>query len=133
MVARQGIGTSEFAVLYHVSPIAIHWDILIRIERASDLMAWRCLIDPSAWFLTATEFSTEIVELPAHRLRYLDYTGTISDNRGWVTPIMRLDAEIIEHTGGTLALIAGKDDAMLHMAIQKLAGQRWTLRTIRLA
>ena len=69
----------RFTILTHDVPF-LHWDFLL--ERGDTLLAWR--------LLTELIFETEKLviqaeRLPDHRLKYLDYEGTISGNRGTVT------------------------------------------------
>ncbi len=67
----------RFVILIHDHPF-LHWDFLL--EDGDRCRTWRLLVDP--------EFST--CDFPAegisdHRLKYLDYEGPISGERGSVT------------------------------------------------
>ena len=127
MVERQGTDGSQFVVLYHASPIVIHWDILIRVKQAPELLAWRCLIDPSAWFLNASDFDTIVTQLPNHRLKYLDFTGSLSGARGWVTPVVCLGAEITCDDTTALKIYIGGHNPPLKIALRNIFAPRWSL------
>ncbi len=127
MVERQGTDGSKFVVLYHASPLVIHWDILIRVGHAPELLAWRCLIDPSAWFLNATDFNTVVTQLHNHRLKYLDFTGPISGGRGWVTPVIHLDAQVIWQSSTALEIRASGCNPPLKMALRNVSADKWSL------
>jgi len=65
----------RFVILTHDHPF-IHWDLML--EEGETLRTWRLLAEPA----TAEPIPAE--PLPAHRLRYLDYEGPVSGNRGSV-------------------------------------------------
>lgn len=132
MVERQGTDESQFVVLYHVSPMVIHWDILIRVGQAPELLAWRCLIDPSTWFIVATEFDAVVIQLPNHRLKYLDFTGHLSGGRGWVTPVIHLDAQIVGHSATAMEIRVGGHTPPLKIALRTLCPHKWSLHATRL-
>lgn len=71
----------RFVVLHHVMPTDAgrpdHWDFML--EQDDSLATWALDSRPDL-----SEF-TRAVRLANHRLRYLDYEGPISGNRGHVT------------------------------------------------
>ena len=66
----------RFVVLAHDWPCP-HWDFLV--EAGPVLRAWRLLELPLAGAPVRAESNAD------HRLRYLDYEGPVSGNRGTVT------------------------------------------------
>ena len=64
----------RFVVLEHDHPV-LHWDLLL--EAGGVLQTWRLAQPP-----LASSSSIEALQLPDHRLMYLDYEGPISGNRG---------------------------------------------------
>ena len=65
----------RFVVLTHDHP-HWHWDFMLEV--AGTLRTWRLDLEPgSAADITA-------LELPDHRLHYLEYEGPVSGNRGQV-------------------------------------------------
>jgi len=74
-------GMPRFAILLHKTPPdyerPTHWDLLL--ERDGALNAWALAEEPRIGKTIAAE------RLPDHRLRYLDYEGPISGNRGSVS------------------------------------------------
>jgi hypothetical protein len=81
----------RFAVLHHDWPIA-HRDLFL--ERDGVLLAWR--IPPGQRF----DHPLPAVEIPPHRLQYLDYEGPVSGERGTVA----------RQEGGTLEWITVSED-----------------------
>jgi hypothetical protein len=132
MVERQGDGTDKLVILYHVSPVVIHWDILIHAADAPSLLAWRCLIDPASWFLASRQFSTTVIRLPDHRLRYLNYCGTISDNRGWVTPVFRYPGKMMHRSDMELELRVETGIVAWRLSLRQIKGNNWRLEATRL-
>ena len=132
MVERQGDGNDKLVILYHVSPVVIHWDILIHAADAPVLLAWRCLIDPAGWFLTSRQFATTIIRLPDHRLKYLNYSGAISDNRGWVTPVLRYPGKMTHRSDMELELRVETGIAPWRLSLQQIKGNNWRLEATRL-
>lgn len=90
----------RFVVLHHVMPHdhdrPSHWDLLL--EADSFLKAWSLASEPM--------FETTIpsVELPPHRILYLDYEGPIQGNRGVVTQWDKGVYEILQEADGLLVL-----------------------------
>ncbi|MCA9235471.1 MAG: hypothetical protein KDA44_08355 [Planctomycetales bacterium] len=83
----------RFVLLRHVvptgSPRGSHWDVML--EQGDALATWAIERLPLAWAdmlgetAAASDDSCEALELPAHRLAYLDYQGPVSGDRGEVT------------------------------------------------
>jgi hypothetical protein len=68
----------RFVVLFHEHPDGDHWDFMLETETA--LTTWAVPPQP----LPLQSFECQVKKLPDHRLRYLDYEGTISNHRGSV-------------------------------------------------
>ncbi|MGC8559591.1 MAG: hypothetical protein ACP5O1_02825 [Phycisphaerae bacterium] len=131
MVERQGDDADKLVILYHVSPVAIHWDILIHPAHAPQLLAWRCLIDPAGWFLTSRPFSATVIRLPDHRLKYLNYFGPISDNRGWVTPVLRRIGKIIHRSDTEMEMMVETEIMPWRLWLRQIEGKKWMLEAHR--
>jgi hypothetical protein len=71
----------RFVVLHHDFPVGharrAHWDLML--EWGQSLRTWAVASEPGA----ASEAEAEA--LPDHRLKYLDYEGPVSNDRGSVT------------------------------------------------
>lgn len=71
----------RFVVLEHCTPPGsargLHWDLMF--EDGPTLLTWGLDHPPAAQSQVTAE------RLPDHRLRYLDYEGPLSDDRGSVT------------------------------------------------
>lgn len=67
----------RFAILTHDHPF-LHWDLLL--EAGAACRTWRLLSPPDTPGPIAAE------PLPDHRRMYLDHSGSVSGNRGSVTP-----------------------------------------------
>lgn len=71
----------RFVVLEHSTPPdsarGLHWDLMF--EDGPALLTWALDRPPAAQSQVAAE------RLPDHRLRYLEYEGPLSDDRGSVT------------------------------------------------
>jgi hypothetical protein len=68
----------RFVVLFHDHPDGDHWDLMLETEIA--ITTWSVPPQP----LPLHSFECKIKKLPDHRRYYLDYEGTISNNRGSV-------------------------------------------------
>ncbi|MSU76525.1 MAG: hypothetical protein EXS16_00365 [Gemmataceae bacterium] len=66
----------RFVILEHDHPV-LHWDLML--EAGGVLRTWRLAEAP-----TAAACAIVAEPLPDHRLAYLDYEGSVSDNRGRV-------------------------------------------------
>jgi len=65
----------RFVILTHDWPF-LHWDLML--ESGGKLLTWRLLDEPQL------DARLRLEKLADHRLKYLDYTGTISGDRGTV-------------------------------------------------
>ncbi|MEM9657031.1 MAG: hypothetical protein AAF961_01600 [Planctomycetota bacterium] len=90
----------RFALLRHETPehsqIPSHWDLMI--ERDGTLATWRLCQLPYAWHNALAETSAQLgadanaastdpiaaIQLPEHRIAYLDYEGPLTQERGSV-------------------------------------------------
>jgi hypothetical protein len=79
----------RFVVLRHDHP-TLHWDFMLEVE--GRLRTWRLAEAPAA----GREISAE--PLADHRMRYLDYEGPVSGNRGEVRRWDRGEYALIEET-----------------------------------
>jgi hypothetical protein len=75
-VTATTLAWSRFVILEHDHPF-LHWDLML--EEGDSLRTWRLLEQPRPGVTIAA------TALGAHRLRYLDYEGPVSGNRGRVT------------------------------------------------
>lgn len=97
----------RFVVLTHNHP-AIHWDLMLEKEAA--LRTWKLFQAPDQFDSIAAQ------QLPDHRLLYLDYEGSVSNNRG----------EVSRWDWGEYAIIQ-EDDSQITF---QLSGQRLIGRAI---
>lgn len=132
MVERQGDWADKLVILHHVSPAVIHWDILIHPHGAPQLWAWRCLIDPASWFILSDMVCSTLIRLPDHRLKYLDYVGPVSGNRGWVRPVLRHKAAVKSHTDAEIHLATRAGDSTWVWTLKHIRGDRWNLEVGRI-
>lgn len=79
----------RFVLLEHDHP-QLHWDFMLEADAA--LLTWRLDRVPS----DAGDYA--VLRLPDHRLKYLDYEGPVSGNRGCVK---RVDAGIFAWLPGS--------------------------------
>jgi hypothetical protein len=77
----------RFVILFHEHPDGDHWDLMLETEIA--LTTWAVPPQP----LPLHSFECRVKKLPDHRRCYLDYEGTISDQRG---SVRRLDSGTYE-------------------------------------
>ena len=75
----------RFAVLKHVRETDIHWDLLLQLPDRPLLATWQIRLDPVRW--EHENGPIPALELPDHRLVYLDFQGDISGGRGHVSHI----------------------------------------------
>ena len=86
---------SRFVILTHDHPF-LHWDLMLEDDLI--LRTWRLLSSPDS----AHEIAAE--QLPNHRLFYLDYEGSVSNNRGNVKRFDAGEYEIVEESEQLLIL-----------------------------
>lgn len=99
----------QFVILTHDWPF-LHWDLLL--EQEDSLRSWRLLEEPGYGKRIPTE------PIPPHRLAWLDLTGPVSNNRGFVTQwdkgTYELAAESSDHL--TIRLFGKKLVAQGHLS-----------------
>ena len=104
----------RFVVLHHLAPPTDprepHWDLML--EQDDKLETWALPAPPTA------ELTQPVQRLADHRIRYLDYEGPVSGNRGTV---QRWD-------WGTYLLI----DSSPGLRDVQLSGQRQTVHLVLL-
>lgn len=76
-----GNTSRRFAILVHDHPF-VHWDLLIEEEQSA--RTWRLHESPDRWLLATEPVVISAEEIAQHRLRYLDYEGPVSRERGTV-------------------------------------------------
>lgn len=87
---HNGDAMPRFVVLRHECPPEFekpsHWDFML--EFGAVLRTWEIMQLPKAWAPAlgerSKESSVQLVELPDHRLAYLEFEGPLSGNRGRV-------------------------------------------------
>jgi len=72
----------KFAVLHHTGIEAPHFDFLVETDAKSDLSTWRL----DAWPIPV-DSPIQAKRLRDHRRLYLDYTGPIPGQRGYVARV----------------------------------------------
>jgi hypothetical protein len=110
----------RFVILEHDHP-ELHWDLLL--EDGSALKAWRLARPPEN-----KGAMIDALQLPDHRLHYLDYEGPISGNRG---AVKRWDAGTYEFRADESgqALHLQFDGTRLHgPAVLERVGTTWVFR-----
>ncbi len=77
----------------------VHWDFLVEVPGHERLATWRLTRNP------ATDASPiPAARLADHRRIYLEYEGTLSDNRGAVRQVDRGDAAIRAASGAEFTI-----------------------------
>jgi hypothetical protein len=71
----------RFVVLRHDGVPEPHFDLMIEAPGRSYLFTWRCPHDPLERYVTVCH------RIHNHRIRYLDYEGPLSGNRGSVVRV----------------------------------------------
>jgi|GEM_PF-2716883 len=132
MVEQQGSDGSQLVILYHASSACIHWDILIRVRQAPELLAWRCLIDPAAWFLKSHKLDLAVIQLAAHRLKYLNFTGLVSGDRGWVRPVLTAFAHTNYCTEREVEIVTSVCHPRLRIMLEKSTSTLWLMRAAQM-
>jgi hypothetical protein len=103
----------RFVILRHTLPAgslrSSHFDLML--EDDGSLLTWALGELPSAEWQLAEQ-------LPLHRLSYLDYEGTVSNNRGEVTQIVRGDFGWIQRTPDRLEVSLASSDFKGRLTIE---------------
>ncbi len=113
----------RYVILWHQLPAASprdsHWDLML--EHQDELLTWALPTQPRVGSTCVAQ------RLPNHRLRYLDYEGSVSHDRGnvqrwdqgqFIWQVQREDRFCFELAGRQ---IAGQ------CRLEPLDGQRWLL------
>ena len=88
--------TNRFVILHHLIASGEHWDLML--EEKDVLATWQMMSEPRS----RDSCPIECRRIKDHRKQYLDYEGSISGGRGFVT---RFDY-------GRFELMAADDDAL---------------------
>lgn len=95
----------QFVVLYHQFPQDAeresHWDLLLEQPHAksNQLLTFEVSTPPQEW-----RKPTSAKRLHDHRSLYLEYEGPISGNRGFVSQVLKGEAQWVTRTDKLLAL-----------------------------
>ena len=74
---------NDFVVQEHSIDNRTHWDLMVRCGEI--LLTWQIDQRPEEW----SETEVMCKKIFDHRLKYLNYEGPISDNRGYVKIVAR--------------------------------------------
>ena len=128
--------TCRYVVLHHTGVDPPHFDLLFEIEsNAAALTALRCPRWPA-------RVGDALIELPEHRLLYLDYEGPISGNRGAVSRVDRGEVQVsdlaVEPPTLGLRLVSAKhrhatDVTLTHTFDSTDHSASWTVQTIAMS
>lgn len=115
----------RFALLIHDHPF-VHWDLLM--ESGDTARTWRLLESPARWLSDpAIELAAE--SLAAHRLRYLDYEGLVSHERGRVARWDHGQAEWLREGTSAVRLRLNGERLVGELTLERAARQPlWSVR-----
>ena len=114
---------NRFVLLRHDVPPdfgrASHFDLMLEYD--SELLTWAIDEIPLA------DRMLEAVQLPIHRLKYLDYEGAVSDNRGTVQRVDGGTFRFVKRTCNSIEILI--DGKTLHGSIllARTSGEIWRL------
>jgi hypothetical protein len=95
-----------YVVLEHDSPDGVHFDFMLQVGQV--LRTWALPQPPIA----GAEMVGRV--LPDHRLKYLEYEGPVSGNRG----------SVVRHDGGDYRLLQeGKSEIIVQLSGEKFTGR----------
>ena len=118
---------SRFVVLIHDHPF-VHWDLLV--EAGESARTWRLLESPARWLSDpAIEVAAE--SIAAHRLRYLDYEGPVSRERGQVARWDHGQAEWLSESETSIRLRLNGEQLVGELTLdRKVLQPLWSARFI---
>ncbi|MCH8829445.1 MAG: hypothetical protein IID45_07705 [Planctomycetes bacterium] len=105
----------RFVILEHDHPF-LHWDFLL--EEADALKTWRLHRPPDSPGIIPAE------QLPDHRLTYLNYEGSISDNRGDVQRWDQGEYRIRQMTDSNIEIELQGSRLIGHAVLTRIASGR---------
>ena len=80
----ESVFSGRFVLLHHHFPLAdarkSHWDLML--QQSSNLLTFQIPTLPAA--ISDCQQKLNVLRLSDHRIRYLDYEGPISGDRGYV-------------------------------------------------
>ncbi len=103
---RAEFAMPRFVILKHSpgssGPRKLHWDLML--ERAGVLQTWALATLPGESIEPISA-----IQLPDHRLEYLEYQGPVSGHRGTVKHVERGEYEVLDDSPSTLKIkLAGQ-------------------------
>ena len=112
----------RFVVLQHDGPRGLHWDLMV--ETGSVLATWSLPLPPNF------DHESPAQSLADHRVKYLDYEGPVSGDRG---AVVRWDAgtyELIERTERRLVARLSGEKLIGRVELTRLSGRsgQWRFR-----
>ncbi len=111
-----------FVILKHTLPDeTVHWDLML--QQGEVLQTWQLRVPPQQW-ADAPVIAQNIFD---HRLKYLDYEGPLSDNRGSITRHDRGRYEITSQTPGSLACTLHGQAVQGSLTLLRLYADQWEL------
>lgn len=116
----------RFVLLTHDHPF-VHWDLLV--QRGEVLRSWRLLESPERWQSGAQPADLSAEGIADHRLRYLDYEGPVSRERGRVARWDHGQAEWLADGESSVRLRLSGERLIGELTLDRdESGSLWTAR-----
>ena len=114
---------TKFVVLFHKMPAESerndHWDLMLQDDER--LLTWELSEYPAAGS------TLDATRLPDHRLKYLEYQGPISGNRGEVIQVLKGRLEWTTRDDGLMAARLHDCETIRHVEIRRIDNSRFTV------
>ncbi len=114
----------QFVCLRHTINNDIHWDLMF--QHGDILSTWQINMAPEKWHLNNSSSCIPCKKIFDHRLKYLDYKGPISDNRGLVSRIASGTYQPIEISAEKWHITL-KGDIDGEVLQTQISGERWQI------
>ena len=112
----------RFVIQQHAHPDQIHWDFML--EQPNNLATWQVPTPPNEWH-QQVNLCTRIFD---HRLKYLTFEGSLSQNRGTVKIVAQGDY-ILQHADENLWQLELLGDTMVgKVELIKVDQNLWQLK-----
>lgn len=106
---------NDFVVQEHKTSFhSVHWDLMVRCGEI--LLTWQFMVPPEKW----SDSEIECKKIHDHRLKYLNYEGPISDDRGYVKIVAR--GQYLDPKGKLLSCLPF-DDVELILKSETIHGE----------
>ena len=111
----------RFVVQEHRKDQGSHWDLML--EEGAHLATWQASLPPSEW----SEIPLSCQKIFNHRVKYLTYEGSLSNNRGEVRIVVAGTYQTLQITDTQWQVRLESDSIRGKLGLHKIRDDQWQL------